>query len=195
MAEAKRHTANTTLRICYVALMTALVFVSNYFRIPFMDTKLTVANALCAISGLLFGPWLGFAAAGVGSFLYDLTTGYGAESLITLVSKGAIAVVAGLIAARVSQKKQTGSADVVRVVIACALGALTYVALYMLKTYLFGLYVNGLTLDATYVKMAAKLPGSLINAVFAAIAGPVLYLALKPALQHAGLLKHMVGEK
>lgn len=176
-----------TLKICMIGAMTALVFVSNYIRIPFMDTKLTVANALCALAGLLFGPVGGFAAAGLGSGLYDLTAGYGVESLITLVSKGAIALVAGFIANKVFHKKETTTVDVVRVVIASAVGALLYVALYMLKTYLFGLYVNGLTLDATYVKMVSKLSGSLINAVFAAIAGPILFLALKPALHHAGL--------
>lgn len=187
----QKSTQNKTLRLCMLAVMTALVFVSNYIRIPFMDTKLTVANALCAISGLLFGPWGGFAAAGIGSGLFDLTTGYGVESLITLVSKGAIALIAGLIAGKVFPKKETGKNDIIRVVLACCAGAFVYVALYMLKTYLFGLYVNGLTLDATYVKMVSKLSGSVINAVFATIAGPILFLALKPALHHAGLAKKM----
>lgn len=180
-----------TLRITFIAIMAAIIFVSNYFRIPFMDTKLTVANALCAIAGLLFGGVPGFLAAGLGSALYDLTAGYGVECLITLVSKGAIALIAGLIAAKVKDIKKLEAKDVTRVVIACAAGALTYVALYMLKTYLFGMFVNGLTLDGTLTKMGLKLPGSLINAAFASIAGPILYLALKPALQHAGLLQKM----
>ena len=182
------------LRICFIGLMMAIVFVSNYFRIPFMDTKLTVSNALCAISGLLLGPAAGFAAAGVGSCLYDVTTGYGAECLVTLVSKGVIGLLAGLIAFRTMHRpgKLKGK-DALMIVIACAAGALCYVVLYMLKTYIFGLTVNGLTLDATLIKMGSKLPGSLINAVFAMIAGPVLALALKPALEHAGLLKKMAG--
>ena len=184
---------NQTLRICFVGLMTAIVFVSNYIRIPFMDTKLTVANALCAISGLLFGPAMGFTAAGLGSALYDLTAGYGAECLITLVSKGVIGLLAGLIAHHTAKHAKLNRMDIFRVVLGCAVGALAYVALYMLKTWLFGLYVNGLTVDATWVKMGAKLPGSLLNAGFATIAGPVLYLALKPALQRAGLLHQIAG--
>ena len=70
-------------------------------------------------------------------------------------------------------------------------GALTYVALYMLKAYIFGMFVNGLGLDGTLVKMGTKLPGSLINALFASVAGPGLFFALKPALDHAGLLEKM----
>ncbi|MGN1020324.1 MAG: ECF transporter S component [Aristaeellaceae bacterium] len=190
MTERNIHT-NQTLRICFCGIMTAIVFVVNYLRIPFMGTSVHMTNALCAMAGMLFGPWLGFAAAGLGSALYDLTAGYGAECLITLVSKGAIAVVAGLIALGVAHKPDTSRTDAIRVVIACVAGALTYVALYMLKTFIFGMWVNGLGMDGTLAKMATKLPGSLINALFASVAGPVVFLALKPALRHAGLLEKM----
>lgn len=171
--------------------MTAIIFVANYLRIPFMGTSVHMTNALCAISGLLFGPGLGFVAAGLGSGLYDVMVGYGAESLITLVTKGMIALIAGLIASGVKRKHSVKAGDVVRTVLACVAGALTYVALYMLKTYIFGMFVNGLGRDGTLVKMGTKLPGSLINALFASVAGPVLFFALKPALDHAGLLEKM----
>ena len=190
MAERNIH-SNQTLRICFCGIMTAIVFVANYLRIPFMGTSVHMTNALCAIAGLLFGPGLGFVAAGLGSALYDLTAGYGAECLITFASKGAIALVAGLIALGVAHKPDTGKADVVRVVIACVAGALTYVALYMLKTFIFGMWVNGLGLEGTLVKMGTKIVGSLINALFASVAGPIVFLALKPALRHAGLMEKM----
>lgn len=178
---------NSAQRICMIGMMAAIVFVSNFLRIPFMDTKLTAANALCAISGLLFGPWGGFAAAGLGSFLFDLLTGYGAESLITLVSKGVIALVAALIAGKTAYAAKLTRGVTVRVVLSCAVGALCYVALYMLKTFLFGLFINGLTYEATLIKMSVKLPGSLLNALFAAIAGPVLFFALRPVLRYTGV--------
>ena len=183
--------SNQTLRICFCGIMTAIIFVANYLRIPFMGTSVHMTNALCAIAGLLFGPGLGFVAAGLGSGLYDITAGYGAECLITLINKGMIGLIAGLIAAGVAHRRSLGTADVVRTVVACVAGALTYVALYMLKTYIFGMFVNGLGLDGTLVKMGTKLPGSLINALFASVAGPILFFALKPALDHAGLLEKM----
>ena len=190
MAERNIH-SNQTLRVCFCGIMTAIIFVANYLRIPFMGTSVNMTNALCAIGGLLFGPWLGFVAAGLGSALYDLTAGYGAECLITFATKGAIALVAGLIALGIAHKPETGRADVLRVVIACVAGALTYVALYMLKTFIFGMWVNGLGLDGTLVKMGTKIVGSLINALFASVAGPIVLLALKPALRHAGLMEKM----
>ena len=183
--------SDPTLRVCFCGIMTAIIFVANYLRISFMGTSVHMTNALCAMAGLLFGPWLGFVAAGLGSALYDLTAGYGAECLITFVSKGAIAVVAGLIAGRVRFAPETRRVDVIRVVLACVAGALTYVALYMLKTFIFGMWVNGLGLEGTLVKMGTKIVGSLINALFASVAGPALFLALKPALRHAGLLQKM----
>lgn len=183
--------SSMTLRICFCGVLAAMIFVANYFRIPFGDTKLHLTNGLCALAGLLFGPGLGFVAAGLGSGLYDIMAGYGAECLITLVSKGAIALVAGVIGMGLIRRQKLTQADVIRVVIACVAGALTYVALYMLKTFVFGMWVNHLGTDATLVKMGAKLPGSLINAVFAAIVGPVLFCALKPALKSAGLLEKL----
>ena len=76
----------------------------------------------------------------------------------------------------------------VRTVVAAVGGALTYVALYMLKTFIFGLSVNGLTMSGTLAKMLSKLPGSAINALFATIVAPIFYAAIRPALRRAGVL-------
>ena len=182
MAERNIH-SNQTLRICFCGIMTAIVFVANYLRIPFMGTSVHMTNALCAIAGLLFGPGLGFVAAGLGSALYDLTAGYGAECLITFASKGAIALVAGLIALGVAHKPDTGKADVVRVVIACVAGALTYVALYMLKTFIYQAFVYGYPMNTVWATMLSKFIPSIINAGVAIVAAPILYKAMLPALR------------
>lgn len=174
----------TTLQMCLWAIMAAMVFVVNYLRIPFMGTSLHLTNGLCAVAGLLFGPAGGFVSAGLGSMLFDLMGGYGAECLITLVSKGAIGLLAGLIGYKAAHRDLRKTGNLCMIVLAGAVGALTYVALYMLKTYIFGLTVNGLDVEGTLVKMGTKLPGSLLNAAFACIVCPVLYCAVKPALRH-----------
>ena len=178
---------NKTFRICFIGLMAAIVFVVNYLRIPFMGTQLHMTNALCVLCGLLFGPGAGFLAAGIGSGLYDIVAGWGAECIITFINKGAIAAVAGLIAYSAARKDNATGVDHARIIIGSVLGALTYVALYMLKTFVFGQLVDGLTLDAVTAKMLTKLPGSLMNAAFAFIVAPILLGAVKPALKHAGL--------
>lgn len=183
----KTGSRNQTYRLCFIGLMAALVFVVNYLRIPFLGTELHMTNALCALCGLLFGPGAGFAAAGLGSGLYDIVAGYGIECVITFINKGVIGLLAGLIAYKAARAETMTRKDAARIVIGSVVGAFAYVALYMLKTLVFGLTINGLTMDATLIKMGSKLPGSAINAVFASIAAPVLIHALRPALKHTGL--------
>ena len=187
MASAARNERDATLRVCFLGLMAAMIFVLNYLRIPFMGTQLHMTNALCVLSGLLFGPGAGFLAAGLGSALYDIVAGWGAECVITFINKGAIALVAGLIAHRAAHRAALTRADHAKIVIASVLGASVYVALYMLKTFVFGLLVNGMTVEGVSASMLSKLPGSLINAVFSFIVAPVLLGALRPALRQAGL--------
>ena len=125
---------DNTVRICFLGLMAAIVFVVNYLRIPFMGTQLHMTNALCALCGLLFGPGAGFLAAGLGSGLYDIVAGWGAECVITFVNKGVIALIAGLIAGSACRKDALARADYVRITVGCVLGSLAYVALYMLRS-------------------------------------------------------------
>ena len=178
-----------TLRLTCYGLMTALAFVANYIRFPFLGSQITISNTLCALCGLILGPWAGFVSAGIGNFLYDLIAGYGVEGLITLVSKGAVALVAGLICHRSLLKKELSAKDRSMIFVGCAAAALTYVALYMLKTFIMGLTVKGLSMDGTLASMASKLPASLINAVFATIAAPMLMNALHLPLYKQGILK------
>ena len=183
---------NNVYFLTVTGVMAALACISNLIRIPLFDSKISVSNAVCVLCGLILGPAGGFLSAGIGNFLYDIFTGYGYESVITLVSKGAIALVAALMTASLrGKKKAVGKEDGLRLFLACALAALTYVALYMLKTFIFGLAVNGLTMEGTFAKMGAKLPASLINAVFAAVVTPVFYTAVIPALRHTGVLEKL----
>ena len=182
---------NKTFKICFIGLMAAIVFVVNYLRIPFMGTQLHMTNALCVLCGLLFGPGAGFLAAGIGSGLYDIVAGWGAECIITFINKGAIALVAGLIGYHAARSSKPSASDHARIILGSILGALTYVALYMLKTWIAGRFIDGLTADAITAKLLTKLPGSLMNAAFAFIVAPVLLGAVKPALKKAGLYEKL----
>lgn len=183
-----RSTESTrTYRLTVCGLMTALAFVANYIRFPFLGSQITVSNTLCVLCGLILGPWAGFVTAGAGNFLYDLIAGYGVEGLITFVSKGAIAMVAGLICHKAMKKRTLAPKDRTMLFVGAAAGAVTYVALYMLKTFCFGLWVKGLGMEGTFVSMGSKLPASLINAIFATIGAPVLMNAVHLPLHRLGI--------
>lgn len=73
----------------------------------------------------------------------------------------------------------------------CGCAALTYVLLYMLKTFLLGLTLYNLTLSATYVKMGAKLPASLINAIISTLLAPRLFGSLEAPLTNTGVFSRL----
>ena len=180
----------STYQIVFVAVMAALVCVVTFFRFPLLGSKVHFANAMCLLSGMLFGPLLGGLAAGFGSMLYDaLFGGYDiVNCLITFVSKFLMAAICAWIA---FGGKAEGKAKHAKLVASSIIGALSYVALYMLKTYIFQRFVSGYPMDAVLVTMGSKLPASLINAVFAMIVAPVLYAAIAPALKRKGMLEKL----
>ena len=173
--------------ITFVAMMAAMVYVVTLFRFPLLGSKVHFANAVCLLAGILLGPLQGGLAAGIGSALYDAVAGYDIVNvLITLVSKFAMAWVCGMV---IHGAKKPHRLD--RTALACVLGALTYVALYMLKTYIYNRFVYGYPLDAVGATMVSKLIPSLINAAAAVVAAPLFYHAVLPALKSSGVLNRM----
>ncbi|MBQ1264690.1 MAG: ECF transporter S component [Oscillospiraceae bacterium] len=183
----KKQGSFSTYKIVFIAVMAAVVCVVTFFRFPLFGSKVHFANAMCLLSGLLFGPLSGGLAAGLGSALYDgLFGGYDlANCIITFVSKFAMAAVCAWIARTPEQKQGF------RTTAASVLGALSYVVLYMLKTYIYQRFVYGYPLDAVWATMLSKLPASLINAAFAMVVAPLLYAAIVPALRRAKLLEKL----
>lgn len=179
----------SVVSITFMAMMAAMVYVVTLFRFPLLGSKVHFANAVCLLSGLLLGPLQGGLAAGIGSALYDATLGgYDVVNvLITLVSKFAMAWVCGMVAGMREEHRDR----IDRTALACVCGALTYVALYMLKTFVYQKFVYGYPMDAVWATMVAKLVPSLINAGVAIVAAPLFYHAVLPALRSAGVLKHM----
>ena len=176
----------TTRKIVFVALMAALTCVSSAIRVTVpLDiagtTSFHLGNIFCALSGILLGPWLGGAAAGIGSLIFDVLfyPAYISECWITFLTKGAYGLVAGLIA--FAGKKETGY---VKSILATIAGALTYAVLYLTKSFFYdGLLFGGLTADAAWLTVLGKIPATIFNAVVAIIFAPILAKAISTALK------------
>jgi len=174
--------------LSFMGVMIAMIYVVTLFRFPLFGSKVHFANAMCLLSGLLFGGTYGALAAGLGSGIYDLFNGYTfIEALVTFVSKGAMAYVC----AKIAWGNHAHGENFVRNCVASVLGALTYVALYMLKTYVFQAYVYGYPMDAVWATMLSKFIPSIINAGFAMVVTPVLMRAIHPMLKATGMLERM----
>ena len=191
MNRSKTH--QTLLRLCTAAMMTAIIFLGNYPRITMPVpvggvTSFTLANIFCALAGLLLGPWYGSVAAGLGSFLYDLTNpNYVAEAPITFVTKGMYGLVAGLVLyylLKSFKEKRPYPAQV----IASTAAALAYMAAYVLKNYFYNAPLHGLSEPVQrWIYVVPKIPATITNGVIAVIFAPILGMAIMKALQKAHL--------
>ena len=180
----------STKKIVFSALMAALVCVASAIRVVIPidiggNTAFHLGNIFCALSGILLGPWLGGAAAGLGSLIYDVLfyPAYISECWITFLTKGAYALVAGLIICTGSKER-----NYFKSILATIAGAATYAVLYLAKTYFYsGLLIKGLTADAALLSVIAKLPATAFNAAVAIIFAPILTVAISKALKRSHL--------
>ena len=137
---------------------------------------------MCALSGLLLGPWLGGLAAGLGSAIYDMLNPlYISECWLTFLTKGLYGLVAGL--AFHYGRKHYGKA-----VVATVCGAVAYAIIYLAKSFFYnGLLLHSLTPTAAGLTLLSKLPATGFNAVVAIIAAPLLWAAIYKALEKSHL--------
>ena len=97
-----KHYFNTR-NIALVGILAAIIFVlTKFISIPIPSplgkTALSVGNAMCILSALLFGPVTGGLAAGIGNALVDLSDpAWAPEFWITFINKFLMAFVAGLV--------------------------------------------------------------------------------------------------
>lgn len=184
---------NPIYAIVYTALMAAIVYVLTLLYVPLGESRVHFGNAASMLAGLILGPWLGGLASGIGAFFFDLTHGYEfVEALVTFASKFLMAMAAGLVAGAYRKEGNVlNGKGHLRVVLGCVVGGLVYIALYMLKTFVKQHYVGGVPLDGTYAAMLAKLPATAINNGFAAVVTPILYTALRPALNAIGVIDRL----
>ena len=182
------------VKLCVAAMMAALVFAGNYMRIKIPvslggTTAFTLANILCALSGLLLGPWWGGLAAGMGSAIYDmLDPEYIVEAPITFVTKGMYGLEAGLVLYYLfrNAKEKYGPQ-----LIATACAAVCYMVVYSVKVFFYnGMLIQGLPgVDQCWLLVLSKMPATVFNGVVAMVGAPILGVAVMKALRSAHMGK------
>ncbi|QNK40374.1 ECF transporter S component [Caproicibacter fermentans] len=173
---------NKTVNLALAGLMGALVFVATVFfkvQIPVGGDKTMIglANVFCILSGLLLGPVYGGLAAGVGSFLFDITNGWASSAPVTLVTKFAMAWICGLIAWGGDGRGEKLS----RVIVGAVAGSVSYSVLYLAYSAVKEL-VLGDAAQTVQMVLLSKLGATATNAVFADIIAVPLYFAVRRAL-------------
>lgn len=178
-------------KIVTVGLLAALVFVSNYLSFPIPVpvgdiSRIHLGNVFCLLSGFVMGPVGGGLASGIGAALYDLTNpAYVASAPFTFVFKFLLAFVCGAIA---HKGKLSGNMlgeckiSTSRYFIAAISGSVTYIILYLAKSYITAVLAGSVP-EAAAIALVTKLATSSVNAVLAVVISVPLAAVINKALK------------
>ena len=190
MVETKTNAEKRTAlyRIITIGLMAALVYVGNFLQIKIPNgvlvTRIHLGNSMCLLAGLLFGGLSGGLSSGIGAALYDLFDPvYILSAPYTFISKFSMGFVSGIL-------RRKGKKESVSVIVAAVAGQLTYIFLYLLKTY-FTIIIIGGTQEAAWTAVGTNALTSTINGVLAVIISVPLYFAISRALKNTGIASLM----
>lgn len=167
----------------YTALFTALTCVATMIiQIPSpMNGYVNLGDAMVLLSAWILGPMYGTVAAGVGSMLADILSGYAYYAPGTLVIKALMAVAAALVFQALQGKKH---GKYLAEITSSLLGECIMVAGY------FG--YAGLLLGKG-MAAALSIPGNLVQGVFGIVVSTAAYLALSRVIKLPKLLKGHEG--
>ena len=157
---------NTTKKIVFAALLAALACVATMIiKIPTpLGGYIHAGDAVVVLAGFLLGPVWGALAAGLGSGLADVISGYVLYAPGTFVIKAVVALLAGwIIGTKLIQN------EFAKALVAGIIGGIVMVGGYMLYEAVF----MGFGVGA-----AANIPMNCIQGAFGAVAGAALYIAL-----------------
>ena len=127
--------SSISLQVALMAIMTALVTIVTYYLpipIPITGGFFNLGEGIIYTTAIMFGPFLGGFAGGVGAATADMLLGYGEFVPITLITKFLEGVVVGYVFRHL--KKRTGS-TLQNKIVAILLGTLIMVLGYLLGEY------------------------------------------------------------
>ena len=163
----------STRKLVYCAAFAALCCLTTYllaFPFPGGVGYFNVGDIIVLLAGWCLGPWLGGIAAGVGSALADMMSGYMLYSPATLLIKGGVAVIAYFLwrLPRLFLKKE--KIDVLFRVLASIVAELFMVLGYFLyETFLYG-----------FAGAAGSVVGNLMQGLVGGLGGVALVSLLRP---------------
>lgn len=152
-------------KLLMTALFAALASVATMsIRIPTPGTNgyIHPGDAVVILSGIILGPVWGMLAGGIGSALADLIGGYFIYVPITLVIKGLIALIAGVVYQKIGKTSKTRYTAVI-------LGGVTDIILVAGGYFLCESFMYGAA------GAAASIPANIIQGIGGLIIACVLY--------------------
>lgn len=188
----------TLYDLVMVGVFAAVCFITTSllsFRIPTPagQTMIKTANIFCLLAGMVLGGVKGGLAAGIGSFLYDLTDpAFISSAPFTLINFFMMGFVCGLVF-HLAEKSKSKPMFVIWSVVAGLSGQAVYIILLFAKR-IGALMLAGDTFTTAWVSNLPRLATSLINMTVAvpcaAILAPIVIAALKKANVYQKITKN-----
>lgn len=190
----------TVQKISVIGIMAALSFVAyEFFRIPNVlgtGSSFHLGNTFTALTALLLDGVSGGLAGAIGLALADILAGDPGYAVTTFVLKFIIGITCGAVAHKVFKLRDLdrhSKGYLLKVIVAGGSGLLLNVITDPFLGYFRNIYIFGQ--EYTVAQALSKIAGGVtfVNSVASTICVVILYLALRPALERAGLLPK--GEK
>ena len=187
----------TVHELALTGVMAALSLVAYlFFRIPFYGgSSFHLGNTFTALTALLLDGVSGGLAGAIGLALADILAGDPGYAITTFVLKFIIGITCGAVAHKAFKLRDLDkhSAGYLVKVIVAAGSLLLNVVTDPFLGYFRNVYIFGQ--EYTVAQALSKIAGGVtfVNSVASTVCAVILYLALRPALERAGLLPK--GEK
>jgi len=155
--------------VAFLSVMIPLVSVMTVVvRIPIPATQgyFNFGDAMVILTGMIFGPYIGFLAGGTGSALADIISGYPHYMLITFLAKGGEGFIVGIIFKKFYQHSRT-----LAYLFAPAGGTFMILSYFLFELYFFGM-------PAALI----ELPWNILQCVLGSIVAYSVHLILQPTL-------------
>ena len=192
----------TPHELALTGVMAALSFVAYlFFRVPFYGgSSFHLGNTFTALAALLMDGVSGGLAGAIGLALADILAGDTGYAVTTFVLKFIIGVVCGATAHKLCRLDGAGPAQghrlpyIARVTVSAGSGLLVNVFTDPLLGYFRNVYLFGQPYTAAQALAAVAGGVTLVNSLVSTVCAVLLYLAVRPALDRAGLLPRRGGK-
>ena len=185
----------TVQKISIIGIMAALSFVAyEFFRIPNVfgtGSSFHLGNTFTALTAMLLDGVSGGLAGAIGLALADILAGDPGYAVTTFVLKFIIGITCGAVAHKVFKLRELdrhSSGYLVKVIVSAGSGLFLNVLTDPFLGYFRNVYIFGQ--EYTVAQALTKIAGGVtfVNSVASTVCVVILYLALRPALERAGLL-------
>ena len=178
--------SKSTTAIIQVGLMAAITYIATFmFHIPSFMGVVHLGDSMVLLGAILLGKKRGAISAAIGMSLFDILTGYTQWAIFTLIIKGLMAYIAGIIAYR---RKYNGE-SLKNNLFAFIVAGIFMIIAYFISGAIIAKFVmfTSATLNEAFLIALKDIPGNISQAIVGTVIALPLSITLKKAFKKANI--------